>query len=97
MIVVVAEAFVGDRMPVTLNQRRAFAAFGSHERLAVRQPHAGNVDQRQRFGGFLAQCVEALRASVFIRSLKRDKSRLAYFTSRVTLLIRPVNFVSSGP
>jgi len=32
------DAFVGDRVPVILNQNRIVPSFGSHERLAVGQP-----------------------------------------------------------
>src|SRR5262245_16240109 len=53
-----AEAFVGDGVAVALDQHRAFAVDGTHERLAVLEAHARDVNQRQGFGGFLAQRVE---------------------------------------
>ena len=54
------DAFVGDRVSVALDHDRAFAVFGSHARLAVGQANAGDIHQRERLGGFLAQRVEAI-------------------------------------
>ena len=57
-IFILTNALVGDGVSVIPDQNRAFTIGGAHQWPTMGQADTGNINQRERFGGFPAQRVQ---------------------------------------